>query len=78
MSFTDEQLKLLKEAGPTDIWINRKEWTPETLKKFDISSLVERLEAAEDAVIAFHIIPKSNWTERIRLAVEKWFKVCGK
>lgn len=44
----------------------------------NLDALIARLEAAEEAVLAFHIIPKSNWTERIRLAVDKWRKVCGK
>lgn len=72
--FTDDDEKQLKEKTEEN-----RHWHVSTIESADVIwALLARLEAAEDAVLAFHIIPKSNWTERIRLAVDKWRRATGK
>lgn len=61
--FTDADLNRLKgDIGPLE----------ERYSYLDVKALLSRLDAAEYALIRFHIIPKDQWTSGIDEAVAKW------
>lgn len=70
---TDEDIENIRQWDVE----NREGFVYSTIPQKTLMAILARTEAAEDALMAFHIIPKSNWTERIRLAVDKWRKACG-
>lgn len=70
-AFTDTELEMWKA-------IARRQTAWEPVPVAHIRGIIERLEAAEYAVMRFQIIPRDHWTSGIEEAYERWIKSAQK